>query len=88
MTRASSKVFNPSAMAKAKQTNTANPRNANSTRLGPNRSSHRPMGNWVKAKPKKYPPASKPKSPALNPISLLNTGEIVAVTARIKVDKK
>jgi hypothetical protein len=46
------------------------------------------MGNWVKAKPKKYPPANKPKSPALNPISLLNTGEIVAVTARIKVDMK
>jgi hypothetical protein len=46
------------------------------------------MGSCVNANPKKYPPASKPKSPGPKSNSALNTGDNVAVTARISVDKK
>jgi hypothetical protein len=42
----------------------------------------------VSEKPKKYPPASKPKSRASNPNSNVKVGDKVAVMARSKVDKK
>ena len=40
------------------------------------------------AKPKKYPPASRPKSAAIKSNSSVNTGESVAVIALSKQDKK
>ena len=52
-TREASRPAKLSASAKAAQPSTAMTRKPSTTRRGPCRSSHWPMGSWVRAKPKK-----------------------------------
>lgn len=58
------------------------------TFFGPYLSKKYPFGSCIAANPRKYPPASSPRSAAVSPNSLENTGERVAVIALIKVDTK
>jgi len=56
--------------------------------LGPYLSNKYPRGICMHAKPKKYPPASKPKSAANKLNSEVKTGDNVAVIALNKHDIK
>ena len=76
------------ASANATHPNTATLSITSNTWRGPKRSSARPSGNCMAAKPKKYAPANKPRSAACRPSSTLNSGANVAVTARSKADRK
>ena len=75
-------------MANATHASAANVNSARITRLGPKRSSHTPSGSWVAANPRKYPPASKPRSAALSANSALSVGASVAVMARMSAERK
>ena len=63
-------------------------RNEDTIFFGPNLSNKNPIGICMHAKPKKYPPASSPKSAAIKSNSSVKTGESVAVIALNKHDKK
>ena len=61
--RASVNATKLRASANAAQPSTASSISARSTRRGPWRSSALPIGSCIAAKPKKYAPASRPRSP-------------------------
>jgi hypothetical protein len=86
--RESNKPAKLVAMANAMHPMTATAKNRKTTFFGPCLSNQCPKGNWVIEKPKKYPPANKPRSRACRPNSMLKVGDKVAVIARNSADKK
>ena len=58
------------------------------TFLGPCLSRSKPAGICIKEKPKKYPPASSPRLPAVKSNSLVSTGVRVAVIDLNKLEIK
>ena len=87
-TRPASSPENPVAAENTRLPTTATPRKPSATFLGPCRSSQVPSGNCVAEKPRKYPPASSPRSRACSENSWASVGARVAVTARTSADKK
>ena len=63
-------------------------RNEETIFFGPCLSSKYPSGICIEAKPKKYPPANKPRSPANKLNSEDSNGDKVAVIALKRQDKK
>ena len=87
-TRAPSSAEKPPASENATQPTSATLSRLRITLRGPWRSSQAPIGSCVAEKPRKYPPASKPRSRAFKLNSAVSTGDRVAVMARNSAEKK